>query len=178
VLLLETLPLMRGLADEWLVDRQFPLLSDFETPFEVDRWQHEKPLRLERTITRHGETSLRVQLTTSKYSTASLRYFHHDWSGYDAFNFSLFNTGNDTVMMTCRINDIQHYKLGQNYHDRFNRRIYLAPGWNDFKIPLAEIINAPKSRKMDIHQINLICFFSMSLAEPRNIYIDHIYLDR
>jgi VanZ family protein len=176
VLLLEAYPFIRSVTDEWIVRRQFPLLSDFETPFELGRWHHEKPLQIDKTIVRHGQKSMQVHLTTARYSTVSLRYFPADWSGYTHFNFSIFNSGSDTLIMTCRINDFKHYALGQDYYDRYNRLLRLAPGWNDCSIPVTDIVQAPKARKMDIHAMDLICFFSMELSRPRVIYIDYVYL--
>jgi len=178
LILVEIYPLSRALFDEWIAGKQFPVISDFETLFEIDRWHHEHTVRLEKDVVRHGTQSLQVNLTISKYSTASLRYFYPDWNNYSAFHFSLFNTGSDTLMMVCRINDRKHYSMGQTYQDRFNRRLFLPPGWSDFTIPMSEIQNAPKNRTMDLKHIDLICFFSMDLPAGRTIYIDNLYLSR
>jgi VanZ family protein len=174
--LVEIYPLSRVLFDERIVKKHFPVISDFETPFEKDRWQHEKPLKVETEIVRNGSHAMRVQLTSAKYSTVSIRYFYPDWRGYNIFHFSIFNSGTDTLMMVCRINDRRHYNLGQQYNDRFNRRVNAVPGWNDYSFSITEIVKAPVSRRMDIKNIDLICFFSMELANPRDIYIDHLYL--
>ena len=174
--LLELLPLIRASSDELIAYEQFPLLSDFETPFEADRWYSAWELPLEKAIARHGKKSLKVQLTTAKYSAVSLQHFPSDWSGYTNLNFSIFNNQNDTLLLTCRVNDFKHYALGQEYDDRFNRLLHLAPGWNDYSIPLDEIEQAPVHREMDIHKIDLVCFFSISLPRPRIIYIDHVFL--
>jgi VanZ family protein len=175
-LLLEGFPLMRALTDEWIARRQFPVLCDFETPFEAGRWHLAWELPLEKNIVRHGKKSLQVQLTHAKYSTISMRLFPSDWTGYAYLHFSIFNNQNDTLLLICRINDRDHYSLGQNFDDRYNRRLHLAPGWNDYSIPVNEIVSAPKSRKMDIHKIDLICFFSIGLPAPRIIYFDYLYL--
>jgi VanZ family protein len=176
MLLLEAYPVSRALLDEWVVREQFPLLSDFETPFELDRWHHEQPLQIDTKIARHGARSMRVHLTRSKYSTVSMRYFPGDWSGYRSVQFSINNAGNDTLTLVFRVNDHRHYALGQHYNNRYNRRLQLAPGWNDFSIPIVDIMNAPTSRKMDITSIDLICFFSMELPAPRVINIDYLHL--
>jgi VanZ family protein len=176
LLVLEVYPFAHSSLDEWIAGRQFPVLADFETPFEVERWHHQQPLRLDKNIVRHGRKSLQVHLTTAKYSTVSFRYFPADWSNYSHFNFSLYNSGSDTLLLTLRINDLRHYTLGQEYHDRFNRVLRLAPGWSDWSIPLDEVVQAPLNRKMDIQHIDLICFFSMNLARPRIINIDNVYL--
>lgn len=175
---LEAWPLIRALSDAWIAARQFPLLCDFETPFEVDRWYAEWPLSLDKTTVRHGEKSLQVQFTSEKYSTISLRHFPSDWSGYTGFHFSIFNGESDTLLLTCRINDYRHYSSAQNYNDRFNRRLRLPPGWNDFDIPVSDIIEAPAARNMEIQDIDLISFFSTGLTEPKMAYLDYIYLTK
>ena len=176
--LLEAIPLLRALTDEWIARIQFPVLCDFETPFEANRWYSAWELPLEKSIVRHGKKSLQVQLTNAQYSAVSMRFFPSDWSGYAELHFSIFNNQNDKLLLLCRINDRDYYALGQNYDDRYNRRLHLAPGWNDYSIPLSEIIAAPKSRQMDIHKIDLICFYSIELAAPRIIYFDYLHLTK
>lgn len=178
LVLLETVPLTRALADEWIARMQFPLLCDFETPFEANRWYSAWDLPLEKNIARHGDQSLQVQFAAAPYSAVSMRFFPGDWSDYTDFCFSVYNNRQDTLSLTLRINDRIYYSAGQNYDDRFNRILRLAPGWNDFIIPISGIINAPRSRKMDVKNIELICFYAINLTASRTIYFDYLHLSR
>jgi hypothetical protein len=178
VILLEAAPLTLALADEWIAEIQFPLLCDFETPFEAQRWYSAWDLPLEKNIVRHGKKALQVQLANAPYTAVSMRFFPSDWSDYTNFHFSIYNSRQDTLDLTLRINDQKYYLSGQYYDDRLNRPLQLATGWNDYTIPITAIVNAPKTRKMDIRNIKLICFYAINLSEPCTVYFDNLYLDK
>jgi VanZ family protein len=173
MVLLEIYPFAKALVDETLAATQFPVLSDLETPLEIDRWLDHSQLQIENGLARNGKASLRVVLTTSKYSGVSLNYFPGDWEGYKYFNFSIFNPDSDTLKIVCRIHDKYH---NHDYSDRFNRNYLLTHGWNDFSIPLAEIRSAPKNRKMDMSQIERIGIFTVRSPRKRIVYFDNFYL--
>jgi hypothetical protein len=175
-LLLAMLPLARSLSDELLAQNQFPLLSDFETPFEIYRWDAYSEISTDNTIARSGNSSLKLKLTTEKYSGVFLKYFPSDWTGYKNLSFSIYIPDVDSLMISCRINDAQHRKKNYHYSDRYNNRYYLSTGWNDISIPLENIKNAPKTRFMDIAKIELFGIFAVRLPNPRIIYIDNVRL--
>lgn len=174
--LLAMFPLARSLSDELWAQNQFPLLSDFETPFEIYRWDAYSEISTDNTIARNGSTSLKLNLTTDKYSGVFLKYFPCDWRGYKSLNFSIYNPDVDSLMISCRINDGHHKKKNYHYSDRYNNRYHLSFGWNDISIPLENIKNAPKTRFMDIANIELIGIFAVRLPKPRIIYIDNVRL--
>lgn len=170
-------PLATVLVDEYIADRQFPLLADFETPFELKRWTADRPYRtIDHTIARHGNTSMKIELDTSQYSGTSLKYFPHDWRGYQALRFSIYNPSEDSLPIHCRVHDKQHDLNGNHYYDRFNTTFTVLPGWNDFKIPLEDIMNAPKNRKMDLNNIRGLGIFVIRQPKPRAIFLDHVRL--
>ncbi len=173
--LITLMPLGKALVDESIARQQFPLLADFETPFELGRWERgEKDCQL----ALHGHSSLRVLLTTEQYSGDSLLYFPSDWSQFSSLHFSIHNGGKDPLTMVCRIHDRRHPESGNNYHDRFNRRLTCQPGWNDFTIPLMEIKNAPKGRQMDMAAIINLRLFTVQLRQPVTIHLDYFYLEK
>ncbi len=171
--LISIYPFAAALSDEIIALAQFPLLSDFETPMEVNRWQNHSQLKLENGLARHGEKSLRVVLTTSKYSGVSLKYFPAKWQNYESFRFSIYNPDNDTLRVVCRINDAMH---NHSYSDRYNKAFFIKNGWNDIEIKLADVQSAPKDRKMDMENIELISIFTVQSPIRRIIYLDHFYL--
>ena len=174
LIMLEMLPLSIAVADEMIAKQQFPLLADFETPFEENRVDRENSARCDQ-VARKGKHSLKVQLTTEKYSGTGLKYFPNDWSAYGFLNFSVNIPVEDGLKLTCRVNDSQH---DQKYKDRFNRSFDMKTGWNDIKIPLQEIADAPADRKMDLTHIQSLGIFAVELPAPRIIYLDNIYLSR
>ena len=166
-------PLSKSLIDEAVARYQFPLLSGFETPFELDRWQGGKKLSVE-SISK-GKL-LKLSLTTEKYSGTSLGYFDGDWTSARSLKISFYNPDKNALPLTLRIHDFQHTRGYQEYADRYNRRFLLLPGWNKVEIDLDEVEGSPSNRNMDMSRIYRLGFFTVSLPEPRIIYIDEVRL--
>ncbi|WLE96809.1 MAG: carbohydrate binding domain-containing protein [Candidatus Electrothrix communis] len=167
-------PLSKAAIDELTALNQFPLLSDFETPFEVDRWEGNALLSIHKGVFRHGQHSLQVRLLTDTYSGASLASFPGNWQGFDSLFFSIYSC-DDNLKLTCRIHDAKH---NHKYSDRFNKRFILKKGWNDLMISLDDIEKAPVGRLMNMAKIKRIMFFSSRQKREHTIYIDHIYLKK
>ena len=178
LLLFAVWPLARALVDERLAHKQFPVLSDFETPFEWLRWKDTRQLRVVTAPVRHGRHALRVQLSTATYSGTSLFYFPHDWRGYRWLRFSIFNPGGREIALHCRINDVRHRDHGQRFEDRFHHRFLLKKGWNDLAVSLEEVKQAPAGRTMDMQRIEGFGIFVVRQPLPLVLYIDNVYLDR
>ena len=162
----------------WVAENQFPVLSDFETPFEIDRWAGDAEFVADRSMAFHGKSSLKVQLNTSTYSGVGLKYFLRDWQGYRVIEFSIYNPSSEPLKMICRVHDRQHTRGPELYEDRFNRSYLLTKGWNPIAIDLEEIARAPKNRRMNMSQIQGISIFAVQLPQPRIIHLDYIRLSR
>ncbi len=173
--LLTLIPLGKALVDETIARHQFPLLADFETPLELARWERGEK---DHQLTRHGQSSLKILLTTEQYSGDSLLYFPSDWSHYSTLHFSVHSGAETPLTIVCRLHDRYHCKSGNTYHDRFNRQLTCQPGWNDFAIPLKEIKNAPDDRKMDMTAIINLRLFTVKLTRPVIIHLDYFYLEK
>ncbi len=168
------IPLMRGGVDEWIARNQFPLLSDFETGYEVDRWRSNGELRIEKGIARHGDRSLRVQMTTHKYSGVSLKYFQGDWREFSNLFFSVYLPEGESLELNCRVHDSAHSNY---YNDRFNRKYLLKHGWNDIEVSLEDIKNAPRDRLLNLTDVENVTLFVMVQERERVIYLDFVYLE-
>ncbi len=175
-LMAEIIPSIRAVSDEMIARKQFPLLSGFETPWETDRWESDNRLNRRGDIVREGKYAASTLLTTERYSGLSLKYFPRDWSTYRFLRFSIFNTLDDTLYLTCRIHDRTHIENQQPFSDRFNKRLILEPGWNSWEIPVSEIRTAPLGRQMDLSRVYNLGFFSSNLSFPVVIYIDEVKL--
>ncbi|GMT42808.1 MAG: hypothetical protein IEMM0002_1219 [bacterium] len=174
-ILMEFVPLAKALTDEAIARRQFPILSGFETPFEMDRWKGDG-LAIEREIVRNGKASMKVHLTTEQYSGVQLEYFPPDWRKYRSLKFSIYNSSSEPLRVVARVHDEDHVKNGQPYYDRFNMSFVLSRGWNDLEIPIERIANAPKKRAMNLRFIKGLGIFVMNLPEPWVIYLDDVML--
>jgi len=178
LLLLALWPLTSAVVDEQIAQHQFPVLADFETPFERERWVNVHQLHQETEIVRHGKHAMRVQLSTNKYSGTSLFYFPGNWAGYHALHCSVYNVQSTPLSLTLRIHDVEHKQHGSRFADRYNKTFVLQPGWNDLVIDLKQVENAPKGRKMDMQHIEGMGLFVVQQAQPVEIILDHVFLAR
>ena len=172
----ESYPLTSAFIDESIAGFQFPILSDFETPFEIQRWIGNSKREIVHDIALHGRSSLKASLNTTKYSGATISHCPEDWREHRFLEFSIFNASPRVLKITCTVQDRMPTMKPQGYHDRFNRRFPLAPGWNTIRIATNEIQHAPKDRKMDLADIQRIDFFATRLTHPETIYIDYVRL--
>jgi hypothetical protein len=177
LLLIACVPLAAALTDEGIARFQFPVLSDFETPFEASRWDGDARFSVDRSVARHGKASLRVDMDTSLYSGVALVYFPRDWRGYHFLNLEVLNPSQEEIDITCRIHDQRHADGEQRYEDRFNKTFRLRSGWNRLRVDLEEVARAPVGRTLDLGTIRAIGIFASRLSTPRTIFLDHIRLE-
>ena len=178
VFLIHLIPLAIVLLDESTARAQFPVLSNFETPFEKDRWDGEASREIVKLEENSGNSQLKINLTTARYSGVGMEYLPADWSGYQSVNLRIYQPSDEALHITVRIHDQQH-ETGLHvyeYDDRFNRAYALQKGWNDISISLLEVQSILKTRKMNMSQISDISLFAVELPGPRVIYLDKIYL--
>lgn len=170
-------PPVIAVTDEALARRAFPLLADFETPFELQRWEG----NARRSITanplpREGD-GLRAVLGTERYAGLFLTAFPSDWRDYQTLAVELHNPLSEPLRLVCRIHDLAHTQGPQAYDDRFNRSLLLPPGWNSLRINLAEVAAAPKGRTLDLGQVAGVGFFAIELPEAVVLQLDALRLE-
>ncbi len=177
LLLVACLPLAAALGDEAIARAQFPVLSDFETPFEQSRWDGNARLSRDRSVARHGKASLRVDMDTSEYSGAFLVYFPRNWKGFRWLTAAVFNPSPAGLDLVCRIHDEAHERGDQPYEDRYNKRFRIGPGWSEIRVDLGEVAAAPAGRTMDLGAIRAVGFFAVRLPAPRTVFLDSVRLE-
>ena len=176
-LIVASLPLAIAITDEGIARAQFPLLADFETPFEQLRWEGNAHVSVDRSVSRHGNASLRVEMDTSLYSGIALVYFPRKWETYRVLRLEVFNPGAKGIEVTCRIHDRRHEEGEQAYGDRFNQGFLLRQGWNELRIDLGKVARAPFGRMMDLGQIRAVGLFATKLSAPRTVFVDYVRLE-
>lgn len=169
-------PIAVALIDEHHARRDFPCLSDFQTPFQIHRWQGSAGISIANNVGTSGNRALQAELTTRRYSGVNLKYFPANWQQYQRLQFRILNPSPQPLSLTCRIHDERHVRGIQRYQDRFNQTFAISQGWNTISINLSEIQKSPKNRPMDLTQILGIGIFATRLAQPRIIYIDDLTL--
>jgi len=177
LLAIELFPVSFALYDEMLAREQFPILANFETTSELDRWRGNASFKIVEQPAASGQKSLRIDLGTERYSGVNFKYFPGNWQDYQTLKFDINNPEETPLTIICRIHDLQHTRGEQLYSDRYNRRFILAPGWNEIAIAIQDIIQSPATRELSIEDINAIGLFVSHLTEPRSIYLDYLRLE-
>ena len=178
LLLWELMPFGRALIDTGFAWRQFPILADSSTPFELDRWSGRARLKI--IEAEDGQPSLQMTLLPGDYSGASLKDFPGDWRGYEALVIELDLPSQEPLRLTVRVHDRRHERGPRAYAfgDRFNRSFPLQPGRNRLRIPLEEIRQAPAGRNMDMGQVVDVTLFASSLKTPRVVLVRRLLLEK
>lgn len=177
LLMISLYPLANVLVDEVKMKNEFPVLSDFESPTQLSRWDVKQAnLSLHRNHVQQGEYSLQAIFLPDAFPDITLQHFPRDWSGYKNIRFSLYNKAQDPIVIELKIYDEDHMKYGYQYTDRFNRELLLQPGWNNISISLNEIFNSPEKRTMDIARIKSFSLFLKDVTSPVTIFLDDLKL--
>ena len=171
--LLALWPMGRSLVDIHMARRSFPILADFETSIELERWSGDARHERSREVHLSGHYALQVTFGTETYSGVSLNMFPRDWRTYNALEIGIYNPDQNIISMTCRIHDRIHVQGPQLYADRFNRRYTLQPGWNRILVLLRDVQQAPAGRRMDLRSVMAVGLFASRLDRSRTVYLAH-----
>jgi VanZ family protein len=87
-----------------------------------------------------------------------------DWRNHASFVFEVRNASDEPLDLGFRIHDVHH---DNDYYDRFNATLHLAPGDQTIRIPLAEVERGPRRRRLDMRHIE--GFKLMALRPPREL---------
>lgn len=161
-----------SLWDRGVARIQFPILSDFSTTFEHQRWSTGEPSAQH---TRWGGRSLRLDLQPGRFVGTSLRRSLGDWRDYKYLTISLYNPDRP-LMVTVSIRDHAHFQRGGAYRDRYNQRFALEHGWNTLTIPVRDVRMAPAEREQDLTDLAELAVFTTNLEEPRTLFLDRVHL--
>ena len=90
-LMILLVPLMVSVSDEAIALTQFPVLSNFETPFELDRWDGKAEFKIVESVGGSSTSSMQINLSTQEvYTGVGMQYFVTDWSDYEYLNLDIF----------------------------------------------------------------------------------------
>ena len=172
-------PVLCFFSDEMLARSQFPLLADFETPFEKSRFEGKTGSGVRTTEQAfHGRRSLRLALLPGPWSGMTMKYFPSDWRGYSQFGFAVYNPGADPVSLEVSIQDAAYRHGNKPFSDCFSQKIDLPAGcWTRVQISLADVQKGPRTREMDLAHIAGLGFFVDKEKRPLTLYLDAIGLE-
>lgn len=172
-------PVFSSLSDEILAVYQFPLLADFETPFEGSRFEGttgKASISDEQAF--QGQRSLRLSFNPGPWSGMMLKHFPGNWLRYAQLNFAVYNPTSQPVSLEVRVHDA-HFEHGDKKYSDLYSKIYPLPTgiWTRVGIPLSEIETAPETRRMDLASIRGLGFFVDKEEKPLTLYLDSIRLE-
>ena len=160
-------------------DRSFPVLCEFES-----RWERTfvqpvsaglEPVALPAVFGEQaGRRCGRWTFYTRPWPGLALREPFPDWSEYRTLRFEVWSDLELPVRLTLRAEDRRH---DPGSDDRARVRVIVEPGWNEIRIDLNEIRDAPPSRPLDMDQIALVMLYAKSPEEPFTLWVDSIRLE-
>lgn len=166
-------PTSKAIVDDFWARQQFPLLSGFETPLEKTRWRGSARRQVSHDFSFSGSASLKVRLSTQRYSGLGLKDFPGDWHRYRSLEVQVYNPDSEPLQLHLRIHDQLH---DNSYSDRYNTSYQLHQGWNSLVVDLARVQNAPKERELDLSRVAGLGLFVGKLERARIIYVDDVRL--
>ncbi len=169
-------PLMINTADTIIAYRSFPILSDFESPYELTRWSGNQ-LEI-KNLDDDNNHVMGNTFLTDEYSNLTFKTFPNNWTGFTNLTFRIFNEGVNDHILKLRIHDRHHRKSNWDYNDRFNQNINLTPGWNKISIDLNIVRVQPRNRNMDMSKIETLTLFSHNLKANIRFYFDDFRLEK
>lgn len=116
----------------------------------------------------------KLRLKPAIYPGLLIQEPYPNWTGYRSLAFTIYSEMHDPIVLSLRIDDIHHNNA---HEDRFNHRITVEPGINQFVVPIEEIKKGPTNREMDMTKIALIVLFASHPHELYTINIDNIRLE-
>jgi len=169
-------PLGVNTVDAIFAYRGLPVLADFETPFQLVRWEG---YRVEsKNFGPHNNHVMQVKFPAAEFSSVKLKVLPANWTAYTQLKFRIYNLSSSDQTLHFRINDRFHAASNWDYHDRYNRILSLQPGWNQIILSLEEVRVQPKNGVIDMTNIDKISFFTYRTTEDFTYYFDDILLDR
>ncbi len=177
-LIYHLLPVFIAITDETIAREQFPVLSDFSTPFELDRWKGNGKREVVEGYAGKPGKQMKISLQPNRYAGVGMEYMPADWSSYRFVNLDIYSEYEKPLSLTVRVHDDRHQTVEPSYlfNDRFNKRFQIVKGWNKIRIDLAEVKQAPHKRAMDMQNIADISFFLSSVKSAKTLYLDRVYL--
>ena len=167
------------LYDCYLQHQDFPLLASFERPRELHAWNpHEAIIDQSTTWSTQGSASMRVQgCAGTRYPGANLQGPIGNLDESIALEMDVINPGEKPLTLRISIADKLHAASGHAATDRFGTSVELPSEKQvHIRIELADVQNAPASRRMDMTRIESLNLFVVRPEADVVFMVDNVRL--
>jgi len=157
-------------------EQAFPVIADFKADWSSSFIRLDNAEVMEgSSLGKTGNADLSViRFQQSEYPGISVVEPESDWSGYQRLRFRIFSSYEHGFNLVLRVHDMVH---NQAFEDRYNKKILVRPGLNEFEIKLSEIREGPIGRQMDLKNITGLTLFSNHQNGQLQFELSNIYLD-
>lgn len=158
--------------------QSFPVIASFERSRELSMWKtRHASIQSTSDWATDGSRSAMVTLQPGRYPGISLTWLPGDWSGFKTLSFDLRNADTKPLPLALKLNDREHADRDFAHSDRFHRPFTVLAGTTqNISISIAEIREAPDTRRMELDQMDLFELFAVDLGAPVTFYVDNIRL--
>lgn len=159
---------VRIMVDEWRVERMFPVISTFSSPFELSRWSVTS-CRVE-----EGEGWRVTLFDKAAYPALFLRNPPRDWSKASAACIQLYLEGTNNLEMWVRLDD----RPGDPpFGQRFQAPFELRPGAQTVRIPRDVLARTSGGREMNLANIQAFGVFFDHRDAGKVVRLTKLYLE-
>lgn len=153
----------------------FPVIIDFNRQWSSSFVRFNNAEIINTVDNRHveGAEMRLVQFNPGKYPGMSVIELEPDWSGYNSLRITMFSGHKKNIALVLRVHDKVH---NQGHEDRFNKRLVVEPGLNEFDMPLDKIRQGPVQRELDLANIAGVILFFNDLNDGVQIELGNLYL--
>lgn len=157
-------------------DSAFPVIVDFNADWSSSfvRFNNAEMIKVSAEDRNKPDGFYPVQFGRGKYPGISVIEPEPDWSDYHELHVKIFSNDERNIDLILRVHDRQH---NQDHDDRFNKKLLIRPGQNEFEIALSQIQRGPAHRQLDLKNIAGLILFASRPQQPVQIEIGNIYLE-
>lgn len=124
-----------------------------------------------------GSTSAELVLQDCGWTGIAFQGFWPDWGAYSTLIIEVENPETDELNVNVRVNDRAHNHGTHDFDDRFNKRFKLATGTHQLRVAIKDIEVAPKTRSMQINEIDTLIIFASKKESGRHLILHSVRLE-
>lgn len=153
----------------------FPVIVDFDANWSSSFVRFNDARMIKLSVSNQQDNRLHlVQFNPGDYPGIAVIEPEPDWSKYHNLHLKIYSVDELDQYMILRVHD---YKHNQEHSDRFNKKLLIQPGLNEFSLSLNQIRYGPADRELDLKNIAGLILFSVKLKQPFQLSVSNISLE-